>query len=101
MRERLGHAAIRPVQCAIGMGDRDAAVAGMIVIAGKVGKLMARPGVWPPRRFAGLSVNVDLRHGFAAKHTITIEPGYRLLAAHSVEDVIGENLRNRAWITIS
>src|SRR5438093_4633829 len=101
MRERLGHAAIRPVQSAFGMGDRDPAVAGMLVITGIVRKVMAGPGVWPPRRFPGLSVDVELRHEFAAPLTITIEPGYWLFAAHPVEDMIGENFRNRALITIS
>src|SRR6516165_11230897 len=73
----------------------------MVVITGIVGKVMAGPGVWPPRRFAGLSVNLELRHEFAALLTTTIEPGYWLFAAHSVEDVIGENFRDRVWITIS
>ena len=45
MRERRGHTAIRPVQFAVGMGDCDAAVPGMVVIAGIVREVMARPGV--------------------------------------------------------
>src|SRR6516225_765768 len=72
----------------------------MVVITGIVGKVMAGPGVWPPRRFAGLSVNFELRHEFAALLTTTIEPRDWLFAAHPVEDVIGENFRNRASITI-
>jgi hypothetical protein len=32
--------------------------------------------------------------------TMTIEPGYWFFAANPVEDMIGENFRNRAWITI-
>ena len=83
------------------MGDCDPAVAGMVVITGIVREIMARPGVLPSRRFPGLSVNVELRHEFAAPLTKTIEPGYWLFAAHPVEDVIGENFRNRACITIS
>src|SRR5262249_31721305 len=63
--------------------------------------LMARPRVQPPRYFPRLSVNVDLRHEFAAPLTMTIEPGDWLFAAHPVEDIIGEHFRNRAWITIS
>src|SRR5215471_9411507 len=101
MREGLGHTAIRPVQFAFGMGDCDPAVAGVVVITGIVREVMARPGICPPRRLPGLAVNVELRHEFAALLTTTIEPGYRLLAAHSVEDIIGENFRNRAWIAIS
>src|SRR6516162_3829526 len=72
----------------------------MVVITGIVGKVMAGPGVWPPRHFPGLSVNFELRHEFAALLTTTIEPGYRLLAGHPVEDIIGENFRDRVWITI-
>ena len=45
MGERLGHTAIRPVQCTFGMGDRDPAVAGMLVITGIVREVMARSGV--------------------------------------------------------
>jgi hypothetical protein len=100
MRERLGHTAIRPVQFTFGGGDGDPAVAGMVVIAGIVREVMARACVWPPRGFPGLSVNLDLRQRLAAPLTKTIEPGYRLFAAHPVEDVIGENFRNRVWITI-
>src|SRR5438105_15825329 len=61
MCERLGHAVIRPVQSAFRMRDCDAAVAGMVVITGIVREVMARSGVQPPRCFAGLPVNVDLR----------------------------------------
>src|SRR5216684_2180889 len=100
MRERLGHTAIRPVQFSFGMGDCDPAVAGMLVITGIVRKVMARPGVWLPRRFAGLSVNVELRHEFAAPLTKTIEPGYWLFAARPVEDIVCQNFRNRALTTI-
>jgi hypothetical protein len=101
MRERLGHSAIRPVQFAFGMGDCDPAVAGMLVITSIVREVMARPRVRPPRRFPGLSVNVELRHEFAAPLTKAIEPGDGLFAAHPVEDISGENFRNRAWITCS
>src|SRR5215475_6949878 len=101
MRERLGHTAMGPVQLTFGMGDGDPAVAGMIVIAGIVRKVMAGPGVWPPRRFPGLPIDVELRNEFAPPLTKTIEPGYRLFAAHPVEDIIGENFRNHARITIS
>src|SRR5262245_54962705 len=101
MRERLGHAAIRPVQCAFGMADCDAAVAGMVVITGIFRKVMARPGVCPPRRFPGRSVNVELRHEFAAPLTEAIEPGYWLFAARPVEDIVGENFRSHALTTIS
>jgi hypothetical protein len=73
------------------MGDRDPAVAGMAVVTGIVREVMAGPCVWPPRRLSGLSVNVELRHEFAAPLTKTIEPGYWLLAANPVEDVVGEN----------
>src|SRR5207249_1499766 len=99
MRERLGHAAIRPAQLAFGMGDCDPAVAGMLVIAGIVRKVMAGPGE-PPRRFPGLSVNLDLCHEFAAPLTKTIEPGYWLFAARPVEHVIGDNFRSHALRTI-
>src|SRR5712691_6826981 len=101
MRERLGHAAIRPDQISLGMRDGNPAVAGMLVVTSIVREIMARPGVWPPRRFPGLSVNVELRHELAAPLTKTIEPGYWLFAAHPVEDIIGENFRNHALITIS
>jgi hypothetical protein len=43
MRERLGHTTIRPVQFAFGMGDCYP-VAGMVVIAGIVREVVARPG---------------------------------------------------------
>jgi hypothetical protein len=89
------------MQFAFGMDDRHPAVAGMVVITGIVGEVMARPRVWPPRRFPRLSVNVELRHEFAAPLTKAIEPGYWLFAAHSVEDIIGENFRNHALTTIS
>src|SRR5882757_9367910 len=100
MRERLRHTAVRPDQFAFGMGVRDPAVAGMVVITGIVRKVMARPGVRPPRRLPGLSVDVELRHELAAPLTKTIEPRYRILAARPVEDIIGENVRNRALSTI-
>src|SRR5690349_15705273 len=100
MLEGLGHAAIRPVQFAFGMGDGDPAVAGMLVIAGIVHQVMAGPGVWLLRRLPGLPVGVELCDHFAAPLAIPIEPGYRLPAAHAVEDIVGENFRNRAWITI-
>src|SRR5262245_45092008 len=100
MRERLGHAAIRPVQCAFRMADCDAAVAGMVVVTGIVRKVMARPGVGPPRRFPGRSVDVELRHEFAAPLTKTIEPGYWLFAARPVEHIVGENFRSHALSTI-
>src|SRR5262249_22035119 len=100
MHERRRHTAICPVQLAVGMGDCDPAVTGMAVIAGVVRKVMARSRVWPPRCLPGLAINVELRHEFAAALTIKIEPGYWLIATHSVEDIIGENFRNRAWITI-
>jgi hypothetical protein len=57
------------------MGDCDPAVAGMVAITGIVREVMARPGVWPPRRFPGLSVNVELRHSFAAPLTKTSSQG--------------------------
>jgi hypothetical protein len=41
----------------------------MLVIAAIVREVMARPGVWPPRRFPGLSVNLELRQDFAAQLT--------------------------------
>src|SRR5260370_41891458 len=65
-----------------------------------VREVMARRGVEPARRFPGLWVNVELRQRVAPPLTKTIEPGYWLLAAPSVEDIIGEHFRNRAWITI-
>src|SRR5271167_1332345 len=99
MREWLGHTAIRPDQFAFGVGDCDPAVAGMLVITGVVREVMARPCVWPPRRFPGLSANVELRHEFATPLTKTIEPGYRLFAAHSVEDKVGENFRSHVTIS--
>jgi hypothetical protein len=76
MRERLGHSAIFSVQFAFGMGDGDPAVAGMIVVTGMVREIIAGPGVWPPHRFPGLSVDLDLGQGFAAPFTKTTEPGY-------------------------
>src|SRR5215211_255106 len=72
----------------------------MVVFTGMVGKVMVMRGVWPARPFPGLSVNVELRHEFAAPLAMTIEPGYWLLAARPVEDIIGKSFRNRAWITI-
>src|SRR5436853_362613 len=100
MPERLGHAAIGPVQSAFGMRDGDPAVARMVVIARIVPKVMAGPGIWAPRRFPGLPVDVELRDEFAAPLTMTIEPRYRLFATHPVEDIVGENFRNRAWTAI-
>src|SRR6516165_2359292 len=100
MCERLGNTAIRPVQLVFGMGDRDPAVARMVVITCIVREVMAGSGVQPSRRFPGLSVNVELRQRLAAPLPITIEPRYWLFAAHPVEDVIGENFRDRVWITI-
>src|SRR5262245_5032627 len=82
------------------MSDCDPAVAGMLVITGIVGELMARPGVQPPRCFPGFSINVELRHEFAAPLTKTIKPRYRLLAAGPVEDIIGEDFRSHALGTI-
>jgi hypothetical protein len=72
-----------------------------IVIAGIVRKVMAGPGVWPARRLPGLAINVELRDEFAPPLTKTIEPAYQLFAAYPVEDIIGENFRNHAWIAIS
>src|SRR5690242_12408569 len=100
MRERLEHAAIRPVQFAFGMDDCDPAIPGMVVIAGIVREVMAGPRVQPPRLFPGLPVSVELRHEFAAPFTKTIEPGYWLFAARAVEDMVGEDFRNHALITI-
>src|SRR5215831_6935088 len=101
MGERLRHTSIRPLQFVLGMGDCHSAVAGMLVIAGIVGEVVARPCVQSPRRFPGLTVNVELRHEFASPLTKTVKPGYRLFAAHPIKDIIGEHFRNRAWITIS
>src|SRR5690242_6305513 len=100
MRERLRHTAIRPDQFAFGMGDRDPPIARMVVITGIVRKVMARPCVRPPRRAPGLPVNLDLRQGFAALFTIAIEPGHWLFATYPVEDIVGENIRNRALAAI-
>ena len=72
----------------------------MVVITCIVREVMAGSGVQPSRRFPGLSVNVELRQRLAAPLPITIEPRYWLFAAHPVEDVIGENFRDRVWITI-
>lgn len=83
------------------MSDCDPAVAGIVVIAGIVRDVVARTGVWPPRRLPGLPVNLDLRQRFAAQFTIAIKRGYWLFAAHPVEDIIGEHFRNRVWIMIS
>src|SRR5262245_23637557 len=100
MRERLGHAAIRPAQFAFSMADCDAAVAGMVVITGIVGEVTAGPGVQPPLCLPGLPVNLELRHEFAAPLPQTIEPGYWLFATHPVEDIIGENFRSHVLGTI-
>jgi hypothetical protein len=100
MLERLGHTAMHPGQFTFGMGDCDPAIAGMLVITGIVREVMTRLGVWPLRRLPGLSVKVELRHEFAALLSKTVEPGYWLFVAHPVEDIIGENFRNRALITI-
>ena len=96
MRKRLGHTAIRPIQFAFGMGDCDPAVAGMVVITGIVREIMARPGVLPSRRFPGLSVNVELRHEFAAPLTKTIEPGSRRPAGSPVSISFFRKGRGRA-----
>ena len=82
------------------MDDRDPAVAGMVVITGIIREVTARPGVWAARGFPRLPVDVELRQEFTAPLTKTGELGYRLFAAHPVEDMIGENFRNRVWITI-
>jgi hypothetical protein len=100
MGERLRHAAIRPVQFASGMGDRDPAVAGMLIIAGIVGDVMAGPRVRPPRRLPRLPIDVELLEEFAATLAMTVEPGDRLPAARPVEDVMGENFRNGARVAI-
>jgi hypothetical protein len=55
----------------------------------------------PARRLPGLPINVELRDEFAPPLTKTIEPAYQLFAAYPVEDIIGENFRNHAWIAIS
>jgi hypothetical protein len=81
MQEQFIHfAALAEMEIAFGMADCDLAVARMLVITGIVREVMAGPGVQPPCRFPGLSVNLELRQGFAAPLTKTIEPGYRLLA---------------------
>src|SRR5262245_51672235 len=82
------------------MSDCDPAVAVMLVITGIVAVVMARPGVQPPRRFPGFSINVELRHEFAAPLTKAIKPRYRLFAAGPVEDISGENFRSHALDTI-
>src|SRR5436190_18695348 len=95
MRERLEHAAIRPVQCAFRMRDCDPAVAGVLVDTRIVHKVAARPGVWSRRRLRRPPVGVKLRDEFAPPLAKTIEPGYWLLAAHAVEDIVREGMRSK------
>src|SRR5262249_30179387 len=72
------------------------AIAWMLVVAGVVGKLMTWLRVGPPDRFVRLAVDVLLRQGLAAPLTMAIKPRHRLLAAGAVENVIAENVGDRA-----
>src|SRR5580704_10859760 len=73
----------------------------MFVSAGIRGQIVTGLRVRLPRRLLRLLVDLLLRQSLAAEIPKPVEPGHRLIAANSIEDMVDQNSRRRGWYMVA